>query len=171
MEKFLNKPLKTRQNRPLTRLEKVILQLYGQGLGRAEIARLVAAHMHPEWRHNRPRQLKATRQKLMSMEQSQWFRDALYNMAVVKTDLSIPEILDGVVKKAKRGRVDAAKLALAVTGRQVDTDGSVNVPIQINFRGEIPRPYGQEVGGGIAGQHEAQEDEEVEDAEWEEVDE
>jgi hypothetical protein len=100
------------------------------------------------------------------MESTQWFRDALYEMAVVRTDLAIPQILEGIVKKAKRGRVDAAKLALAVSGRQVDTEGQVNVPISISFGGDVPRPYGQ----AIAGQSEAQDDEEIEDAEYEEMD-
>jgi hypothetical protein len=124
--------------------------------------------MHPEWRHNKPYQLRLTRKKLGNMEQTQWFRDLLYDQALVTTDLSIPEILAGVVKKAKRGRVDAAKLALSVTGRQVDSEGAVNVPIQINFPGEVPRPYGRDERGAIAGPYEAGDDEEIEDAEWEE---
>jgi hypothetical protein len=119
--------------------------------------------MYPEWRHNRERMFRLTRAKLRRIEKTQWFRDAVYDQVVVKTDLSIPQIMEGIVKKARRGRVDAAKLAMSVAGRQVDTsDGAVNVPIQINFRGDVPRPY------AIDGRAAAEDDEEIEDAEWEE---
>lgn len=165
LEQFQRHPLPNGKKKPMTRLEKVILQLYGRGLRRGEIAQLVGRHMFPEWNHNRVMQMRLTRRRLISYEERQWFRDALYNQAVVTTDLSIPQILEGVVKKAKRGRVDAAKLTLAVTGRSVDQEGAVNVPIQINFPGQIARPYGPEA--SIAGQDEA---EVVEDAEFEELD-
>jgi hypothetical protein len=126
---------------------------------------LLGVHMFPEWRHNREMAYKLARAKLKRWEKTQWFRDALYDHVVVKTDLSIPQIMEGVVKKAKRGRVDAAKLAMSVAGRHVETmDGAVNVPISINFRGAVPRPYGQ----SIAGQREAEDTEEITDAEWEE---
>jgi hypothetical protein len=162
LERIQAIPLPTRPNKQLTKLEAVIIQLYGRGLTNSEVARLVAGHMYPEWRHNRAMALRMARGRLRKMEATQWFRDALYDAAVVKTDLSIPQIMEGVVRKAKRGRVDAAKLALAVAGRGVESEGAVNVPIQINFRGDVPRPY------GIASQTQAQDDEEIEDAEWDE---
>jgi hypothetical protein len=164
VQKLQNLPLPTRPGKALTKLEAVILQLYGRGLSTGQIANLVAPHCYPEYRHNRSLMMRLTRSKLRRMESTQWFRDALYEAAVVKTDLAIPQILEGVVKKAKRGRVDAAKLALSVSGRQVDSEGQVNVPISISFGGEVPRPYGQQA---IAGPDQA---EDVEDAEFEEMD-
>jgi hypothetical protein len=84
-------------------------------------------------------QLSQVRKKLKRWEQSQSFRDLIWELAVVDLDLDSPAILRGVSRSAKRGRVDAAKLALEITGRHV-TKGDQTAPnITIAFAG-IPRP-------------------------------
>jgi len=84
-------------------------------------------------------QLQAVRTKLKRWEQQQAFRDLVWELAVVDLDMDAPAILRGVSRSAKRGRVDAAKLALEITGRHV-TKGDQTAPnITIAFAG-IPRP-------------------------------
>jgi hypothetical protein len=84
-------------------------------------------------------QLRAARTKLKRWENQQAFRDMVWELAVVDLDLTTPAILRGVARSAKRGRVDAAKLALEITGRHV-TKGDQTAPnITIAFAG-IPRP-------------------------------
>jgi hypothetical protein len=60
------------------------------------------------WRHSDPK-----------------FRDLIFSQAVVRLDLSSPEILDGLKRSARRGRVDAARFALELTGRHVKDDSPV----------------------------------------------
>lgn len=116
----------------LTAVEHAAVRLYANGMKRGEVAHLLADHMGGK---------QNARRKLRSWEETQWFRDAVYDYAMVKADMTIPQVLNGVASRAKRGRVDAARLMLEVTGRH-NPRGDAAVPsvIQINFGGEIPRP-------------------------------
>jgi len=79
------------------------------------------------------------RHKLRRWEKTQKFRDLVYEVAVVKLDMDVPQILEGVSNRAKRGRVDAARLALEVTGRHnpKGEQQAPNITVQI---ANIPRP-------------------------------
>jgi len=79
------------------------------------------------------------RERLRSWESRQWFRDAVYETAVVELDMQTPQILRGVAAKAKRGRVDAAKLALSLVGRYNDKETAQPAAVTINLVG-VPRP-------------------------------
>lgn len=117
-------------------------KLYGQGFPRAKIARILVDYLVPNNRH-RPleQRLSQARAKLRTWEQTQKFRDMVYDLAVVKLDLQTPQILGGVAKKAKAGRVDAARLALEITGRHNPKGDSAPAQVIIAFDG-IPRPQG-----------------------------
>jgi len=66
------------------------------------------------------------------------FRDLIYEQAVLRLDLNSPDILDGVRRSARRGRVDAARFALELTGRHVKEESQVTqVNVVLN---NIPRP-------------------------------
>jgi hypothetical protein len=90
------------------------------------------------------------RKKLRLWEETQWFRDAVYDYTMGISDMEIPRILSGVRRRAKAGRVDAARLVLEVTGRH-NPRGQESAPavVQISFGGTIPRPSnrtnGQEI--------------------------
>lgn len=83
--------------------------------------------------------MAAARTKLKRWEMSQEFRDQVYRHAVVELDMSTPGILIGLASRARRGRVDAARLALEITGRHTKEDqaGSTNVTINL---ANVPRP-------------------------------
>jgi hypothetical protein len=55
------------------------------------------------------------------------------------TDLQVSDILKGVVGEAKRGKVDAAKLALELTGRYTPNGDPPPSSINVHF-GFLPRP-------------------------------
>ena len=78
---------------------------------------------------------------------------------MVATDLATPQIMQGVVSRAKRGRVDAAKLALELAQRYTpkasDNGGNVTVVI----------------GDGLPRPERIQEPIDIEEADWEEVEE
>jgi hypothetical protein len=85
---------------------------------------------------------KKIRYRLRQWESKQWFRDLVWDAAVVELDMSTPQILRGVAAKAKRGRVDAAKLALGITGRYTDKQDQTPAAVTINLVG-VPRPVGR----------------------------
>jgi hypothetical protein len=121
--------------------EDVAAQLYGMGFKRAQIARKFAP-LFPSY--------QAARRRLAKLEKRQEFRDLIYKYAVQKLDLQTPAILEGVGRAAKRGRVDAAKLALAVTERHTDkSDGPQHVLIELKG---LDRPYHRQLNGPSEGE-------------------
>jgi hypothetical protein len=66
------------------------------------------------------------------------FRDLIYEQAVLRLDLNSSDILGGISRSARRGRVDAARFALELTGRHVKEETQVTqVNVVLN---NIPRP-------------------------------
>jgi hypothetical protein len=93
---------------------ELVARLYGLGFKRHQVA---SAHAHLLVESGDP---KLARQLLRRWEQKQEFRDLIWKYAVVKADLETPDVLAGVTRAAKRGRVDAAKMILGVTDRYSD---------------------------------------------------
>jgi hypothetical protein len=115
-------------------------KLYGQGYERRVIARILLNHLVPNGLH-RPEdvRMRQARQRLRDWEHQQTFRDLVYASAVVKLDMSTPAILKGVASKAKRGRVDAARLALELTGRHNPKGDQTPAQVAVIISG-VPRP-------------------------------
>jgi len=78
-------------------------------------------------------------QKLRRWERTATFRDLIYRHAVVELDLAIPDILQGVARKGKQGRVDAARLTLEVTGRHNPKGDDKPTEVTLNIA-HVPRP-------------------------------
>jgi hypothetical protein len=136
--------LNTPNGQGLTELQQTAARLYGQGFARKQIAKILCVHLAGPLRtdgRKRTQQERETRarRKLREWEKKQVFRDLVWDQAVVKLDMSTPEILVGVAQKAKRGRVDAARLALEVTGRHNPRgeEKPTNITVAI---ANIPRP-------------------------------
>ncbi len=130
---------RSRPQKALNGAEYVAVRLYASGKTRSQVAEVLKDKLYGHL--DSKTALKKTRLKLRSWEETQWFRDAVYDYAIGLTDMDIPRILGGVRERAKRGRVDAARLALEVTGRH-NPRGEQAGPavVQINFGGNIPRP-------------------------------
>jgi hypothetical protein len=95
-------------------------KLYGLGYSRREIARHLYRHIigNPNGLELTDQQWQSrARQRLRDWERQPAFRDLIWEQGLIKTDLQSGQIMNGLVQKAKRGRVDAAKLALELTGR------------------------------------------------------
>jgi hypothetical protein len=93
--------------------------------------------VHPNGKSDQAR-LQLARKKLRKWEADPKFRDQVYQRAVVDLDMSTPAILKGIAGKAKRGRVDAARLALEITGRHTKAE---QAPTQVAVVfGSVPRP-------------------------------
>lgn len=137
-----NPPEDPRQVRPQAEIvREAAAKLYGQGYKRPKIAKVLLAHLITDEMKTRPidQQMQAARMKLRRWERTQSFRDLIYKDAVVKLDLDMPGIFQGIAKKAKRGRVDAARLALEVTGRHNPKGDQAPTQIALIVNG-VPRP-------------------------------
>jgi hypothetical protein len=123
-------------------LRETVAQMYGRGIPRKVIARTLVDYLVPNNRH-RPleQRLSQARQKLRNWEHTLEFRDRVYEIALVELDLESPAILKGLAKKAKRGRVDAARLAMELTGRHNPKGDAAPTQVAVVFNG-IPRPDG-----------------------------
>jgi len=134
---------------PRDLLREAAAKLYGQGFGRAKVARILVDHLVPNGT-DRPleQRLSQARVKLRRWEANQEFRDMIYQRAVVELDIATPGILRGISSKARRGRVDAARLALELTGRHNPKGEQAPTQVAVVFQG-IPRPVGTQMTGPI----------------------
>jgi hypothetical protein len=125
-------------------VQQAAANLYGRGYTRKQITQILFEHLAPAKRPGRRDRTLEERQslarnKLRRWERSPKFRDLVYNQAVVELDMNTPQILAGVAQKAKRGRVDAARLALEVTGRHNPKGQEKPTEIYVQIA-NIPRP-------------------------------
>lgn len=111
----------------------------------------------------RHRMRVATR-KLRSIESTRWFRDLLWERAVVNADLKMPVILDGLTRKAAEGKVDAAKLTMAITGRHTEQGETQATQVNIVFGNNLARPGRHQEMKAIESQQAAEEN--IEEGEW-----
>lgn len=116
-------------------------KLYGRGFARKTIARALVDVLVPSdsMARTEEQRISQARNKLKRWERNQEFRDLVYRHAVVELDMQTPGILVGLAKRAKRGRVDAARLALEITGRHTKESDSGPVSVTVNLA-NVPRP-------------------------------
>jgi hypothetical protein len=116
-------------------------RLYGRGFRRSQIARALMEHLYPPEGVARTEEQKLAHcnHKLRRWEYNQEFRDLVYRYAVVDLDMDTPAILVGLGRRAKRGRVDAARLALELTGRHTKDTDSAPVNVTVNLA-NVARP-------------------------------
>jgi len=77
--------------------------------------------------------------KLRRLERRKDFRDLIYQYALEITDTKSGAILKGITDRAVRGRVDAAKFALELTGRYTPRGHEQATSVTIAING-VPRP-------------------------------
>jgi hypothetical protein len=125
----------------LQEVRRTAARLLASGFKSKDVAKALGKRLIPGTKHTEPDKIqKRAYEKLRRWVRSdQAFRDLIYEEAVIRLDLRSPQILNGVARSAERGRVDAARLALELTGRHTpNSDGVVtNVTVQI---ANIPRP-------------------------------
>jgi len=118
-------------------------RLLAQGFSPRQVAKAMASRLN-----GRGREDSAYSKLKRWMNRDAKFRDLIYQQAVVSLDLKAPLILGGVAKAAQRGRVDAARLALELTGRHTSHEAQItNVQVVLQ---NIPRPAAAEIVEGEA---------------------
>lgn len=138
-----NKPAK----KSLTNVQRQAANAYGHGMSRREIAKAMVDVLAGPTTVGKPMdfRLARARRRLRYWEKNQAFRDAVYNSAAVNLDMQIPLVLQGVTQRAIRGRVDAARLALEVTGRH-NPKGEQAAPTVVVAIDGIARPSVRQIG-------------------------
>lgn len=159
-------PEPKRENLPaigpkLRPVQQLVAQYLGRGYSVAQIARALYPHIVPNIKGSEKHKIKTARGRIRKWQKQAHFRDEVWQWSVAQVDLATPRILAGVVNKAAAGRVDAAKLALEITGRHAPNADVTPAAINIIF-GDTPRPKTLAVEGKAVDP-----DEEVDDAEWE----
>jgi len=118
---------------PLEEVKLAAAQLLAAGFDVKKVATSLSRYLNPNG-NDRSAYTKLRRW----MRKDQAFRDLIYEQAVVRLDLAAPSILTGVKNAAIRGRVDAARLALEITGRHTRDEAPITqVQVVLN---NIPRP-------------------------------
>lgn len=126
-------------------VRQVAARLYVQGVKRGQIARMMVDYLSPRkaFPDGTPRPIDQrvanARNKLKEWEHKDWFRDMVWAEAVVMVDMDSPAILAGLTKKAKRGRVDAARLLFELSGRHNPKGDQTPTQIAVVIQG-MPRP-------------------------------
>jgi hypothetical protein len=129
-------------------IQQAAIRLFADGKPRPVVAKLLAPHVYPaEYARDPAVAASAMRRKLRAWEETEWWRDLVYDTAIEKVDADLPQVLKGMRQRAKR-RVDAARLMLEVSGRH-NPRGEAAVPavIQINLAGAVPRPENRQLDG------------------------
>ena len=110
-----------------------------QGFRPYQVGRALASKFAPQAELKGRDLEKWAMKKIRSwMRDDSEFRDLIYEIAVVELDLKTPLIFGGLAQSAMKGRVDAAKLALEITGRHTSQAQTVTA-VQINLR-NVDRP-------------------------------
>lgn len=134
--KIVNKP--SSSPREVTALQMAVLQSLAKGENIPDTARRFQHHLVPH-EHDRKRRLWKARARIRRWLSTQKMRDLLWEETMVGLDIDSPQIVRGIARKAKAGRVDAARLALELNGRHAPQAEVTPAQINIQF-GNIPRP-------------------------------
>lgn len=109
---------------------------------------MMLPHLTPKSKHVKTgdykRRLAVAKQTLYLWEKEQEFRDLIWNDGVVQLDLKTPAILNAMAKKAIKGNVLAARLALEVTGRHNPKGEQQPTSVAIVFS-DMVRPTGFDI--------------------------
>jgi acyl-CoA hydrolase len=124
--------------REVTGLQMLVIQSLARGNTIPDMARRLQHQLVPHEK-NRDKRLKKARQRIRTWMSTQKMRDLLWEETMIGLDMDSPQIVRGIARKAKAGRVDAARLALELNGRHAPQAEVTPAQINIQF-GNIPRP-------------------------------
>lgn len=134
-------PGRVQAKKDADRVKRAVAKLYASGMDRRKVAKKCQKWLITPEMRTRPadQRQKHALQKLKRWELQDSFRDMVWSYSVAKLDIQSTAILDGVARQAKAGRVDAARLALEVTGRHNPKGDGQPTAVVIQVNG-VPRP-------------------------------
>jgi hypothetical protein len=115
----------------LSKPQMAVAQAMADGMSGAQVARKIAK--------GNPQKAKLWRKKIRAWSTNPHFQKAVFDLQRGEVVMGLGPAMKGLSNRAARGRVDAVKLMLAVSGMHNDrVDHSHSGEIQINV--SIPRP-------------------------------
>jgi hypothetical protein len=118
----------------------------GNGISAKRVAMAMVDHLAPgDGVTPRHKRVQRAYSRINYWKRDQAFRDAIYAAAVVQVDTRLPQVLNGITEKAIRGRVDAARLVLELTGRH-NPKGEGHSPTVVVAIDGIARPEVRQIG-------------------------
>lgn len=123
----------------LTPMQKRLVIWMASGKPASKFALKHAKEIVPKSEGDLKKVQRKARARVRSWTRTELFRQALWDWSVADIDLATPEILKGIVSKAAAGRVDAARLALEISGRHAPNSDVQPAAIQIVLN-NVPRP-------------------------------
>jgi hypothetical protein len=121
-----------------TAVQRKAAELYGRGMTTGQVAKVCMDHIVGR-RRDKKLQFQLAKRKVHQWTMSQWFRDLAWEAAVAQADMASGDILRGLTSKAKRGRVDAAKMVMGVAGRYEEKGFGQAAQVNVVIEG-VPRP-------------------------------
>mgnify|MGYP000909817274 CR=1 FL=1 len=131
-----------REKTALWILQQKAIELFARGHARREICCYLAKYikpLRPEYQKTDEVHIKRVIKIFKEWEEDPAWRDRLWNEVQKNLDLQSAGMVEGVVKAAKRGRVDAAKFGLELAGRYTPKGEDKPAVVNIQF-GSMPRP-------------------------------
>lgn len=153
-------PRVSSNGREFTPLQMAIIRGLVKGYTLAELARHYQHHL-VKHEPDRQKRLTKARTRVRQWSRSQKFRDQLWEEIMMRIDLESPSIVEGLVGKARAGRVDAARLVLELNGRHAPHTEVQPAQVNVLFTG-LPRPQRSLPVGEVVDS-----EAEIDDAEWE----
>jgi hypothetical protein len=144
-------------------MQKRLVVWMAKGKTSASFAKKYAMAIVPKHEGSEAKRVKKARARCRAWSHGELFRQALWDWSVNEMDLATPDILKGITAKAAAGRVDAARLALEITGRHAPNVDVQPASIQI-VMGGVPRPANPMPDNAIEGESEEIIDADVEEA-------
>lgn len=124
-----------------TVLREHAAKLFGLGFKRREIARALLDYLAPDDGSPLDQRQKKAYRTVRKWEFQPTFRDLVHEHALVALDMEGPNIYEAIGRQAKRGKIDAAKLALELTGRYSPKGDHQPAQVAVVFTG-LDRPRG-----------------------------
>jgi hypothetical protein len=131
-------PNPSSRSNELTTIQVTVGQLFARGVPVGQIARIIHQQLIPH-EPDENKRLKKTRSRIRKWLGTTKMRDFIWAEAQILIDLESPAIMRGIAKKAKAGRIDAARLAFELNGRHSPHTEVQPAAINIIFGG-VPRP-------------------------------
>lgn len=108
----------------------------------AQLARKLAHLIRPDISDEAKRRMKA-RSAIRKWLSTEKMRNIIWQETLIQADLDSPQIVAAVGRKAKRGRIDAARLHLELTGRHAPNTEVTPAQVNVVFT-DLPRPTTEE---------------------------
>jgi len=125
-----------------TPIQLKVAELLGRSMSRSDIVDRLQPQILSTFQkrnYSKRKQRLAALRRIRVWQRSKSFRDLVYQYTMDELDSRTPEIVNGVANRAANGRVDAAKLALELSGRYTPRGAEAPTAVQIVVNG-VPRP-------------------------------